>query len=103
MPMPDEVPHVLLIEDNPGDARLVREALSGNGFAQWRLSHRQTAYEGIEFLAQQDVAAVLLDLTLPDCTGADTLARVQHAAPRMPIVVLTGLDDGALARDAVKG
>jgi signal transduction histidine kinase len=100
--MPDEVLHVLLIEDNPGDTRLVRQALSDTRFARWQLSWRQTLSEGLQLLGQESIVAVLLDLTLPDCTGAETIARVHRAAPRMPIVVLTGLDDEAISRDAVK-
>ena len=100
--MADEAFHVLLIEDNPGDARLVKEALSDTRFARWQLSVRETVTEGLPFLAEHPIDAVLLDLTLPDCTGEETIARVHAATPRIPIVVLTGLDDGAIARDAVK-
>ena len=100
--MPDEELHVLLIEDNPGDTRLVKEALSDTRLARWRLSWRRTLYEGLRLLGRDSFVAVLLDLTLPDCAGAETIARVYDAAPRIPIVVLTGLDDGVLARAAVK-
>ncbi len=100
--MPNEALQVLLIEDNPGDIRLVKEALSDTRFARWQLSCRHTVSEGLELIAQGNVAAVLLDLTLQDCTAEETIARVHRAAPRMPIVVLTGLDDEAISRDAVK-
>jgi len=100
--MSDEALRVLLIEDNPGDTRLVQEALSDTRFARWQLSCRQTLSDGVELLGQESFVAVLLDLTLPDCTGAETIARVHTAAPRMPIVILTGLDDEAISRDAVK-
>ncbi len=100
--MPDEALHVLLIEDNPGDSRLVEEALSDTRFARWQLSCRQTLSDGVALLGQESFVAVLLDLTLPDCAGAETIARVHTAAPRMPIVILTGLDDEAISRDAVK-
>jgi signal transduction histidine kinase len=100
--MVDEALAVLLIEDNPGDIRLVSEALSDQRLARWRLSCRQTLFEGLALLSEENFAAVLLDLTLPDCVGADTIARVHSAAPTVPIVVLTGLDDEALTRDAIK-
>ena len=100
--MPDEARHVLLIEDNPGDIRLVHEALTDGRFAPWQLSWRQTLSEGIALLGQESFAAVLLDLTLPDCSGGETIARVLAAAPRTAIVVLTGLDDENISRDAVK-
>ncbi|HLX37331.1 MAG TPA: ATP-binding protein [Candidatus Binataceae bacterium] len=98
----DEALPVLLIEDNPGDTRLVREALSETRFARWRLTCRQTLSEGLELLGRESVVAVLLDLTLPDCTGAETIAQVHAAAPTMPIVILTGRDDEVISRDAVK-
>ncbi len=100
-PTADDALHVLLIEDNPGDIRLVKEALHDASFARWRLSCRQTLSEGLELLGQESFVAVLLDLTLPDCGGAETIARVHSASPRLPIVVLTGLNDAALSRDAV--
>jgi signal transduction histidine kinase len=102
MPTSDEPLHVLLIEDNPGDARLVKESLSDARFARWRLSSCKTLADGLALLEQESFVAVLLDLTLPDCTGAETIARVHAAAPAMPIVILTGLDDEAISRDAVK-
>ena len=101
-PIKNESLQVLLIEDNPGDARLVEEALSDTRFARWQVSWRQTLSDGLELLGQEGFVAVLLDLTLPDCTGAETIARVQSAAPWMPIVVLTGNDDPSISREAVK-
>jgi DNA-binding response OmpR family regulator len=100
--MPDESLPVLLIEDNPGDVRLVKVALSDTRFARWQLSCCPTLADGLELLARQDFVAVVLDLTLPDCTGVETIARIQSAAPTMPIVILTGVDDQAISREAVK-
>ena len=93
---------VLLIEDNPGDIRLVREALSDRRLARWRLTCCETLAEGLALLAAEIFAAVLLDLTLPDCVGEDTIARVHGAAPRMPIVVLTGMESESISREAVR-
>lgn len=100
--MPNEAFHVLLIEDNSGDTRLIKEALLDSRFARWQVSWRKTLAEGLELLGQQNFAAVLLDLMLPDCSGAETITRVHKAVPRVPIVVVTGLDDEAISRDAVK-
>src|SRR5271166_1217858 len=100
--MADDALAILLIEDNPGDIRLVSEALADPRLARWRLSCCETLSEGLALLSEESFTAVLLDLTLPDCVGADTIARVHRAAPRLPIVVLTGLDDEAIARDAIK-
>lgn len=100
--MLNEALNVLLIEDNPGDARLVKEALSDTQFARWQLTSCQTVTDGVALLGQEGFAAVLLDLTLPDCSGVETIVRVHRAVPKIPIVVLTGLNDEAISRDAVK-
>jgi two-component system, OmpR family, phosphate regulon sensor histidine kinase PhoR len=96
---------VLLIEDNPGDARLIRELLAeadGDGFQVW---HADCLSAGLQRLAQGnvgDINVILLDLSLPDSIGLDTFARVEAQSPLIPIVVLTGLDDGELAAHAIR-
>ena len=92
---------ILLIEDNPGDARLIQEALSMAGDAsevQWtdRLA------KGLEMLGRDRFDAVLLDLSLPDSRGFATFEQLRKCAPRVPVVVLTGLDDEGLALRAVR-
>ena len=93
---------VLLIEDNPGDARLLRELLAEAGAAQFDLVHVARLSAGLERLAAGGIDVVLLDLGLPDGQGLDLLAKVQAQAPGVPIVVLTSLDDEALAAQAVR-
>jgi two-component system OmpR family sensor kinase len=94
---------VLLIEDNPGDALLLREALIDLGGALvLDLVHVGRLDDGLRRLRQEEFDAILLDLSLPDAHGLDTVARMQAAAPRLPIVVLTGLDDDAAALEAVR-
>ena len=92
--------HLLLVEDNPGDARLVRELLRGaNGIsidAVDRLSAAKARLSG------PGIDIVLLDLGLPDSQGLETLARVRTHLPALPVIVLTGLDDETLALEAVK-
>lgn len=88
---------VLLIEDSAGDARLLMEYLSdapGNPFV---LEHVQTLADGIERVKRGGVALVLLDLSLPDSFGLETFARAHEAAPEVPIIVMSGRDDEALA------
>src|SRR5690242_4746269 len=93
----------LLIEDNPGDARLIREMLreAGAGQASVELRHADRLSAGLDALAQTSVDLVLLDLSLPDSHGMDTFEAVHHVAPTIPIVVLSGLDDEDLAVRAV--
>jgi diguanylate cyclase (GGDEF)-like protein len=92
---------VLLIEDNPGDARLIREMLAEDASA-FRLSHADRLSRGIELLARQDTDLVLLDLSLPDSHGIETFTKVYAHSPKVPIIVLSGNDDQQLALYAVK-
>jgi two-component system CheB/CheR fusion protein len=80
---------VLLVEDNPGDADLVRAALEGAGTAI-RLDHVERLDEAIFLLSSARVDAVLLDLSLPDAHGAEAVERLRASFPECPLVVLTG-------------
>jgi signal transduction histidine kinase len=93
----------LLIEDNPGDARLIAEMLreAGGASATVDLAHADRLASGLEHLAGPGADVVLLDLTLPDSRGFATFSEAHAAAPDVPIVVLSGLDDEDLAVRAV--
>ncbi|MGA9348778.1 MAG: response regulator [Anaerolineae bacterium] len=93
---------VLLIEDNPGDARLIREILAEERGASFDVEGADRLSTGLEYLAGGDIDVVLLDLSLPDSRGLDTFARVHAQAPEVPIILLTGLDDEELAVKAVR-
>ncbi|PWC56504.1 diguanylate cyclase [Azospirillum sp. TSO22-1] len=90
----------LLIEDDPADAGLVRHALRSLG-GRFALTHRMTLADGLEWAAANRCDIVLLDLTLPDSAGFDTIRRVREACPAMPVIVLTGHDDDDFAMQAV--
>jgi signal transduction histidine kinase len=94
----------LLIEDNPGDARLIREMLrdAGVGHSAVELAHVDRLAPGLEHLTSHVTEVVLLDLTLPDSQGFETFTRVHTQAPDVAIVVLSGLDDETLAVRAVQ-
>jgi phosphoserine phosphatase RsbU/P len=98
--MEHEPAHVLLIEDNPGDADLVRLRLvEGKSNVQVNCVPRLS-----DALASLDVdtpSLVLLDLNLPDSHGAETFRRIRQKAPNVPVVILSGQDDEALAIKAV--
>jgi diguanylate cyclase (GGDEF)-like protein/PAS domain S-box-containing protein len=85
--------NLLLIEDNPADARLVREALASVKFAAFKVEWAKTLGEGLEHLARGGFTVVITDLFLPDSQGLDTLDKILLAAPRVPVLVLSGLDD----------
>lgn len=94
---------VLLVEDNPADARLIRELLKEARAESFELESSTRLESAIERLRQGQCDVVLLDLDLPDCTGMQTLTRTQEAGPTLPVVVLTGLDDQRFALEAVRG
>ena len=100
--MDDEQINILLIEDNPGDARLVREMLVEAGANKFNLEQVERIGEGVKRLGQDSFHVILLDLSLPDGNGLDTLTRVCTVAPHVPVLVLTGLDDEKLAIKAVQ-
>ncbi|HEY1207349.1 MAG: response regulator [Bryobacteraceae bacterium] len=94
---------VLLIEDNPGDAGLVRQMLSeGQAADQFRVEWVQALLPGMVRLGRGDIDMVLLDLSLPDSQGLASLTAVRNAAPSLPVVVLTGLADEDFAHEAVR-
>ena len=93
---------VLLIEDNPGDARLLREMFDEGGLRETEVTHVETLAGGESLLAGRAFDLVLLDLGLPDAQGLEAVRRAHAAAPRVPLVVLTGLDDESLAVRALQ-
>jgi diguanylate cyclase (GGDEF)-like protein/PAS domain S-box-containing protein len=94
------IKNLLLVEDNPGDARLLREMLSEQGSAAIELTHVERVSEAEKHLAGHAVDIILLDLGLPDAQGVGAVRRTHTAAPRVPLVVLTGEDDESLAMQA---
>src|SRR6266481_2078283 len=105
IPARDFLHNVLLIEDNPGDARLIREMLAEEPDAPFQLHFAERLAHGLELLAPGGdggtPALVLLDLSLPDSFGLETFAKVYAQAPQIPIIVLTGNDDQTVALSAV--
>jgi len=93
---------LFLVEDNPGDARLLREMLEDHGSPETELTHVECMSDAEKHLAQQPVDIILLDLGLPDAHGLDAVRRARAAAPHVPLVVLTGLDDESLATQALQ-
>ncbi|HWT83278.1 MAG TPA: response regulator, partial [Candidatus Methylomirabilis sp.] len=91
---------VLLVEDNAGYARLVQELLRNH--AAIRLAWVETLAAALARLGEIPVDTVLLDLGLPDSQGLETVTRVLRAHPTLPVIVLTGQADDALALAALK-
>ncbi len=93
--------HVLLIEDNEDDAELIREALSEHSSHSFTLHWAGTLEAGFVTLAQNQVDAILVDLSLPDSQGLESLDRVRAKAHEAPVIVLTGLDDDGIAEESL--
>ncbi len=94
---------LLLVEDNHGDARLLREMLNEDHGAQATVMTRvECMREAEQHLAQHAVDIILLDLGLTDAEGLEAIQRTHAAAPHVPLVVLTGRDDEALAARALQ-
>ena len=92
---------VLLLEDNPGDARLIRELLADTN-DKFELQCVDLLSKGLDCLASQTIDAMLLDLGLPDSQGLNTIESVRAKKASLPIIVLTGLDDESVAIEAVR-
>jgi diguanylate cyclase (GGDEF)-like protein/PAS domain S-box-containing protein len=93
---------LLLVEDNPGDARLLREMFDEQGSHNTELTHVECVSEAEKYLADGVFDIIVLDLGLPDAKGLGAVRRTHAAAPRVPLVVLTGLDDESLAAQALQ-
>jgi response regulator RpfG family c-di-GMP phosphodiesterase len=99
--MKDKSINLLLLEDNPGDSRLIRELLADTN-DKFYLQRVDILSKGLEYLNSQPVDAVLLDLGLPDSQGLNTLESVRATKASIPIIVLTGLDDENIAIEALR-
>ncbi|MEI6235394.1 MAG: ATP-binding protein [Planctomycetota bacterium] len=94
--------HVLHIEDNPGDALLLRAILDASSPGGFTLTHADRLATGLETLGSATFDVILLDMSLPDSFGIDTFRRVREKAPLIPVIVLSGLDDEAAAMQTVQ-
>ncbi|MCK9284697.1 MAG: EAL domain-containing protein [Rhodocyclaceae bacterium] len=93
---------ILLIEDNPGDRRLVQEMLDECAGVPCTLHHAEQIGAAIPVLEREAIDIIILDLGLPDGSGLDTLVKTHALAPGTPIVVLSELENEALAVKAVR-
>jgi signal transduction histidine kinase len=93
---------VLLIEDNPPDARLIEIMLSEAKGVDFDLEYVDRLSAGLERVERGGIDVVLLDLGLPDSQGLDTFRKVREHVPDLPVVVLTGLDDEDVGLEAMR-
>jgi len=93
---------VLLIEDDPADAKLIQEALAGEIDSPFRVEWVTQLSAGLERLSKEGVDVILLDLSLPDVQGIEAVDQIFLAAPDLLLLVLSGLTDEEVARQAVQ-
>jgi CheY-like chemotaxis protein len=99
---PTDSIRTLVVEDNDADADLVLETLKKSTHPKFTTQRVTRLAEAHERLKQGHVDLILLDLSLPDSQGFETIASIQHAFPFLPIVILSGLDDPDMSIRAVK-
>lgn len=93
---------VLLIEDNPADTLLLREAVREDALTSFDFTVVESLRSGLEHLRQREFDVILLDLGLPDSQGLKSFETVHKAFPEKPVVVLSGSTDEKLALEAVQ-
>lgn len=93
---------ILLIEDNPGDVRLIQEMLKEGDYFRFKLSCVDRLDEAMKLIDGEVFDVLLLDLGLPDSQKLDTIRRVNYKTPHLPIVVVTGLANEMLGIEAVR-
>ena len=93
---------ILLIEDNPADARLIDIYLKESYKSHYSLSVVDLLSKGLDLLNTDDFDIIIIDLSLPDSSGIDTFKDVFAAADKKPVMVLTGLEDESVGINTVK-
>ena len=101
MTTPIQCPKILLIENDPGCANAIRGALAAADTGSFEVEWVRRLSEGLEHLSKKGIAAVLLELSLPDSHGMETFDKLFAAAPDVPILIFGGNDNEALAKEAV--
>src|SRR5690606_311996 len=93
---------VLLIEDSRADADYVKRSLAKCDRVQYTIFHRDRLEDGLDLLARETFDVILLDMNLPDSTGEETYQTALKKAAKIPIIMMTGMEDELLAEDAIR-
>ena len=96
------IDRLLLVEDNPADARLIQELLSESSLRHAEIICTGSLRDALAELDRKEFTAALLDLALPDSDGEATLTRLLKAAPNLPVIVFTGLHDEHVGQQLLK-
>ncbi len=98
----DKVVNILLVEDNPGDVRLIEEMLRDNTKEKYSIKNIDTLEGAFKSLSVKNYDIVILDLNLPDSVGFETFGKLHERTPEIPIVVLTNISDETLGEQTIK-
>ena len=93
---------ILLVEDNPGDVDLLQEVLTETDTVTFDLTNVEELAHALAYLGVAQWDLILLDLSLPDSQGLETLVKVHSQVPEVPIVILTGFQDEAFGLQAMR-
>ncbi len=100
--MKDKTYNIILLEDNPGDAYLFQTSLAETKVAKFELTHVERLEDAIEHAQKKSFDLILLDLSVPDSQGLETLITMRKQASSLPIVILTGTKNEILGIEAVQ-
>jgi len=100
--MADKELKILLIEDNPGDVRLIKEMLKDQNVINFFFKTEKNLISGLKILKKEEIDLLLLDLGLPDSVGLITLKKIIDEGFNIPIIIITGLHNQAQGVEAVK-
>lgn len=94
---------ILLIEDNPGDARIIKKMLAEEKIIKFDIIWENCLAKGLKRLSEGGFDVILLDLMLPDSIGGFyTFSKIQAEAQHIPIIVMTGFDDESFAESTIQ-
>ncbi len=95
--------HVLVIEDNPIDVRVLEYTLTGDfGDQSYKIHSEGELYLALHYLEDTTIDVVMLDLNLPDSRGLETLSNFKTVYPSIPVIVLTGMSDDEIGKEAIR-
>jgi len=97
-----ELLNILLVEDNPGDARIVQEFLNEEDTIAFKLFHVDCLSKGLSILSSSNMNVILCDLGLPDSNGIESFNALHKANSKIPIIVFTGMNESDLGLSAIK-
>ena len=100
--MPVKTKKILLVEDNPGDVRLMEEAFKRHGKDEFKLVDVSCFQNALEKLERQAFDAILLDLFLPDVDGLEGVFRISKAHPGVPLIAMSSFYDDKMASFALQ-